>query len=152
MMQEFGAFFKKATIQGEKVEMLLSALSEAEGVFDACRMSGKTVIVTLEDIQQELPLSDEVDEAEEHEGMDELPLGKPQPSVTINNIYMNPETGEVEAERDEGHMLPGDGDWEDTDAYDAEVAEIDMGEVTPGNTERVYTDEPIPGREEGEVE
>ena len=27
-----------------------------------------------------------------------------------------------------------------------------VGEITPGNTERIYTDEPIPGREEGEVE
>lgn len=149
MKQEFRAFFKKATIQGEKVEMLLSALSEAEGVFDACRMSGKTVIVTLEDIQQELPLADEIDQAEEHEGMDELPLDQPQPSVTINNIYMNPDTGEIDAERDEGHMLPGS--WADEAEVDAEVAEIDMGGVTPGNTEHVYTDEPIPERD-GEVE
>ena len=126
MKQEFRAFFKKATIQGEKVEMLFSALSEAEGVFDACRMSGKTVIVTLEDIQQELPLADEIDQAEEHEGMDELPLDQPQPSVTINNIYMNPDTGEIE---EPAGMLPGDTEeWVETSHYDNEVGE-DIAEV-----------------------
>ena len=31
-------------------------------------------------------------------------------------------------------------------AFD-EAAEIDMSEVTPGNTERVYADQPIPERE-----
>lgn len=30
---------------------------------------------------------------------------------------------------------------------EAEAAEIDMSEVTPGNTEKVYTDQPIPKRE-----
>ena len=30
---------------------------------------------------------------------------------------------------------------------DDEAAEIDMSEVTPGNTEQVYTDQPIPKRE-----
>lgn len=30
---------------------------------------------------------------------------------------------------------------------EAEAAEIDMSEVTPGNTEQVYTDQPIPKRE-----
>ncbi|MBR3326679.1 MAG: hypothetical protein IKG69_07090 [Atopobiaceae bacterium] len=29
-----------------------------------------------------------------------------------------------------------------------EAAEIDMSEVTPGNTEKVYTDQPIPKREQ----
>lgn len=30
---------------------------------------------------------------------------------------------------------------------ETEAADIDMSEVTPGNTERVYTDQPIPERE-----
>lgn len=160
MEKQFKAFFKKYTGQGERIELTLSALSDADGVFDACRMSGKTVIVTMETLDQELPLDNL-----EPVGMDELPLegdegereADERPSLTINNIYMAPDTGEVTAERDDAHSLPAEGEtWVDLSAYEAEVdadiAEIEMDEVTPGNTEALYTDQPVPGRTEGEVE
>ena len=156
MKKQFRAFFKKYTGQGEKIELLFTALREGDGVFDACRLSDKTVIVTLETIDQELPL-DQVDPI----GMDELPIeDEPEgakPNLTINNIYMAPDTGEVTAERDDSRSLPAEGEtWVDLNAYEAEVdadiAEIEMDEVTPGNTEALYTDQPIPGRTEGEVE
>ena len=103
MKQEIKASFKQATIKAGTATLQFEVLPSAEGFTEVMKMTGGVVMLTVETEQQELPL----DEEQPTEGVvmltveteqQELPLDEEQPTegqTTINNCFVNAETGEV---------------------------------------------------------
>ncbi len=92
---EIRANFKQATVKGGTAVLQLEILTSDANAFPILKLSGKPVVLTVADIQDELPLDYE-DEGEP------LPFDKP--------ANVDAETGEVyEAIVDEGQMI-GDGE------------------------------------------
>lgn len=58
MYTSFKGFVKKVTVQGERVEMTVTAANGSKGVLDAARMTDKPLVITLDEFQQELPLDE----------------------------------------------------------------------------------------------
>ncbi len=56
------AFFKRATIAGDKATLQLEVMTENHQAFQAVRKSGKYVVLTLADAEQELPFDPETGE------------------------------------------------------------------------------------------
>lgn len=94
---EIRANFKQATVKGGTAVLQLEILTSDANAFPILKLSGKPVVLTVADIQDELPLDyDEEDEGEP------LPFDRPA------NVYA--ETGEVyEVITDEARMI-GDGE------------------------------------------
>lgn len=94
---EIRANFKQATVKGGTAVLQLEILTSDANVFPILKLSGKPVVLTVADIQDELPLDyDEEDEGEP------LPFGRP--------ANVDAETGEVyEVITDEARMI-GDGE------------------------------------------
>ena len=101
MKQEIKASFKQATIKAGTATLQFEVLPSAAGFTEVMKMTGGVVMLTVETEQQELPLDDD----------------KPaEGQTTINNYFVNADTGEineysdeVEAEVmdvDDSHMLP----------------------------------------------
>ena len=89
------ANFKQATVKGGTAVLQLEILTSDANAFPILKLSGKPVVLTVADIQDELPLDYE-DEGEA------LPFDKP--------ANVDAETGEVyEVIVDEGRMI-GDGE------------------------------------------
>lgn len=80
MKQEIKASFKQATIKAGTATLQFEVLPSAEGFTEVMKMTGGVVMLTVETEQQELPL----DEEQPTEGQ-----------TTINNYFVNAETGEV---------------------------------------------------------
>lgn len=80
MKQEIKASFKQATIKAGTATLQFEVLPSAEGFTEVMKMTGGVVILTVETEQQELPL----DEEQHTEGQ-----------TTINNYFVNADTGEV---------------------------------------------------------
>lgn len=92
---EIRANFKQATVKGGTAVLQLEILTSDANGFPILKLSGKPVVLTVADIQDELPLDYE-DEGEP------LPFDKP--------ANVDAETGEVyEVIVDEGRMI-GDGE------------------------------------------
>lgn len=92
---EIRANFKQATVKGGTAVLQLEILTSDANAFPILKLSGKPVVLTVADIQDELPLDYE-DEGEP------LPFDKP--------ANVDAETGEVyEVIVDEGRMI-GDGE------------------------------------------
>lgn len=99
MKQEIKASFKQATIKAGTATLQFEVLPSAAGFTEVMKMTGGVVMLTVETEQQELPLDEEV-----------------QGQTTINNYFVNADTGEVseyeseiEAEImdfDDAHALP----------------------------------------------
>lgn len=94
---EIRANFKQATVKGGTAVLQLEILTSDANAFPILKLSGKPVVLTVADIQDELPLYyDEEDEGEP------LPFGRP--------ANVDAETGEVyEVITDEARMI-GDGE------------------------------------------
>lgn len=91
---EIRANFKQATVKGGTAVLQLEILTSDANAFPILKLSGKPVVLTVADIQDELPLDYE-DEGEP------LPFDRP--------ANVDAETGEVyEAITDEARMI-GDG-------------------------------------------
>lgn len=92
---EIRANFKQATVKGSTAVLQLEILTSDAGAFPILKLSGKPVVLTVADIQDELPL----DYDEE---------GDPLPFERQANV--DAETGEVyEVITDEARMI-GDGE------------------------------------------
>lgn len=92
---EIRANFKQATVKGGTAVLQLEILTSNANAFPVLKLSGKPVVLTVADIQDELPLDYE-DEGEP------LPFDRP--------ANVDAETGEVyEVIVDEGRMI-GDGE------------------------------------------
>lgn len=92
---EIRANFKQATVKGGTAVLQLEILTSDANAFPILKLSGKPVVLTVADIQDELPLDYE-DEGEP------LPFDKP--------ANVDAETGEVyEVIVDEARMI-GDGE------------------------------------------
>lgn len=92
---EIRANFKQATVKGGTAELKLEILTSDASAFPILKLSGKPVVLTVADIQDELPL----DYDEEGEP---LPFDRP--------ANVDAETGEVyEVITDEARMI-GDGE------------------------------------------
>ncbi|MEE0331568.1 MAG: hypothetical protein UDP16_09890 [Collinsella sp.] len=89
--------FKQATVKGGTAVLQLEILTSDANAFPIPKLSGKPVVLTVADIQDELPLDyDEEDEGEQ------LPFDRP--------ANVDAETGEVyEVITDEARMI-GDGE------------------------------------------
>ncbi len=89
--------FKQATVKGGTAVLQLEILTSDANAFPILKLSGKPVVLTVADIQDELPLDyDEEDEGEL------LPFDRP--------ANVDAETGEVyEVITDEARMI-GDGE------------------------------------------
>lgn len=94
---EIRANFKQATVKGGTAVLQLEILTSDANVFPILKLSGKPVVLTVADIQDELPLDyDEEDEGEP------LPFDRP--------ANVDAKTGEVyEVITDEARMI-GDGE------------------------------------------
>lgn len=92
---EIRANFKQATVNGGTAVLQLEILTSDANAFPILKLSGKPVVLTVADIQDELPLDyDEEDEP--------LPFDRP--------ANVDAETGEVyEVITDEARMI-GDGE------------------------------------------
>lgn len=91
---EIRANFKQATVNGGTAELKLEILTSDAIAFPILKLSGKPVVLTVADIQDELPL--DYDEGEP------LPFDRP--------ANVDAETGEVyEVITDEARMI-GDGE------------------------------------------
>lgn len=93
---EIRANFKQATVKGGTAVLQLEILTSDANAFPILKLSGKPVVLTVADIQDELPLDyDEEDEGEP------LPFGRP--------ANVDADTGEIyEVITDEARMI-GDG-------------------------------------------
>ena len=104
MKQEIKASFKQATIKAGTATLQFEVLPSAEGFTEVMKMTGGVVMLTVETEQQELPLEEE----------------QAQGQTTINNYFVNADTGEVteygeeiEAEIEDfdgSHALPEGGE------------------------------------------
>lgn len=102
MKQEIKASFKQATIKAGTATLQFEVLPSAEGFTEVMKMTGGVVILTVETEQQELPLDDSPAEGQ----------------TTINNYFVNANTGEVTEYGDEveaeivdfEHALPEGGE------------------------------------------
>lgn len=93
---EIRANFKQATVNGGTAVLKLEILTSDANAFPILKLSGKPVVLTVADIQDELPLDYEEDEGEP------LPFDRP--------ANVDAETGEVyEVITDEARMI-GDGE------------------------------------------
>lgn len=93
---EIRANFKQATINGGTAVLQLEILTSDANAFPILKLSGKPVVLTVADIQDELPLDYDEDEGEP------LPFDRP--------ANVDAETGEVyEVITDEARMI-GDGE------------------------------------------
>ena len=94
---EIRANFKQATVKGGTAVLQLEILTSDANAFPILKLSGKPVVLTVADIQDELPLDyDEEDEGEP------LPFDRP--------ANADAETGEVyEVITDEARVI-GDGE------------------------------------------
>lgn len=93
---EIRANFKQATVKGGTAVLQLEILTSDANVFPILKLSGKPVVLTVADIQDELPLDCDEDEGEP------LPFDRP--------ANVDAETGEVyEVITDEARMI-GDGE------------------------------------------
>lgn len=94
---EIRANFKQATVKGGTAVLQLEILTSDANAFPILKLSGKPVVLTVADIQDELPLDyDEEDEGEP------LPFDRP--------ANVDAETEEVyEVSTDEARMI-GDGE------------------------------------------
>lgn len=93
---EIRANFKQATVKGGTAVLQLEILTSDGNAFPILKLSGKPVVLTVADIQDELPLDYDEDE------------GEPLPSDRPANV--DAETGEVyEVITDEARMI-GDGE------------------------------------------
>ena len=96
---EIRANFKQATLKGGTAELQLEILTSDASAFPILKLSGKPVVLTVADIQDELPL-DYDDEEDEY--------GEPLPFDRPANV--DADTGEVyEVITDEPRMI-GDGE------------------------------------------
>lgn len=90
------ANFKQATVKGGTAVLQLEILTSDANAFPILKLSGKTVVLTVAEIQDELPL-----DYDEEDG-DPLPFDRP--------ANVDAETGEVyEVITDEARMI-GDGE------------------------------------------
>ncbi|MCI6548084.1 MAG: hypothetical protein MR874_06860 [Coriobacteriaceae bacterium] len=94
MRQEIKASFKQATIKAGTATLQFEVLPSAEGFTEVMKMTGGVVMLTVETEQQELPF----EEREDAEGQ-----------TTINNYFVNAETGEV-TERQDDYLLQEGGE------------------------------------------
>lgn len=93
---EIRANFKQATVNGGTAVLKLEILTSDANGFPILKLSGKPVVLTVADIQDELPLDYDEDEGEP------LPFDRP--------ANVDAETGEVyEVITDEARMI-GDGE------------------------------------------
>lgn len=93
---EIRANFKQATVKGGTAELKLEILTSDASASPILKLSGKPVVLTVADIQDELPLDYDEDEGEP------LPFDRP--------ANVDAETGEVyEVITDEARMI-GDGE------------------------------------------
>lgn len=93
---EIRANFKQATVKGGTAVLQLEILTSDGNAFPILKPSGKPVVLTVADIQDELPLDYDEDEGEP------LPFDRP--------ANVDAETGEVyEVITDEARMI-GDGE------------------------------------------
>lgn len=93
---EIRANFKQATVKGGTAVLQLEILTSDANAFPILKRSGKPVVLTVADIQDELPLDYDEDEGEP------LPFDRP--------ANVDAETGEVyEVTTDEARMI-GDGE------------------------------------------
>lgn len=93
---EIRANFKQATVNGGTAVLQLEILTSDANAFPILKLSGKPVVLTVADIQDELPLDYDEDEGEP------LPFDRP--------ANVDAETGEVyEVITDEARMI-GDGE------------------------------------------
>lgn len=93
---EIRANFKQATVKGGTAELKLEILTSDASAFPILKLSGKPVVLTVADIQDELPLDYDDEEGEP------LPFDRP--------ANVDAETGEVyEVITDEARMI-GDGE------------------------------------------
>lgn len=91
---EIRANFKQATVKGGTAVLQLEILTSDANAFPILKLSGKPVVLTVADIQDELPLDYDEDEP--------LPFDRP--------ANVDAETGEVyEVITDEARMI-GDGE------------------------------------------
>lgn len=96
---EIRANFKQATVKGGTAVLQLEILTSDANAFPILKLSGKPVVLTVADIQDELPL--DYDDEGEGEG-EPLPFDRP--------ANVDAETGEVyEVITDEAQMI-GDGE------------------------------------------
>lgn len=94
---EIRANFKQATVKGGTAVLQLEILTSDANAFPILKLSGKPVVLTVADIQDELPLD-----------YDEEDDGEPLPFYRPANV--DAETGEVyEVITDEARMI-GDGE------------------------------------------
>lgn len=99
MKQEIKANFKQATIKNGTANLQFEVLTSAEGFMDVVKVAGSVVLLTVETEQQELPIE------EQAEGQ-----------TTINNYFVNADTGEITEQDsevidvDDDHCLPEGGD------------------------------------------
>ena len=101
MKHTIKAHFKQSTDKNGVVVMQFEALKTAKGVKDASWLSGENVYLTIEAEQQELPIED---------------AQQPENQTTINNYFVNADTGEI-TEQDvevidveDDHCLPEGGE------------------------------------------
>lgn len=93
---EIRANFKQATVNGGTAVLQLEILTSDGNAFPILKLSGKPVVLTVADIQDELPLDYDEEEGEP------LPFDRP--------ANVDAETGEVyEVITDEARMI-GDGE------------------------------------------
>ena len=92
---EIRANFKQATVKGGTAVLQLEILTSDANDFPILKLSGKPVVLTVADIQDELPLDYDEDEGEP------LPFDRP--------ANVDAETGEVyEVITDEARMIGDD--------------------------------------------
>lgn len=93
---EIRANFKQATVKGGTAVLQLEILTSDANAFPILKLSGKPVVLTVADIQDELPLDYDEDEG------DPLPFDRP--------ANVDADTGEVyEVITDKARMI-GDGE------------------------------------------
>lgn len=98
---EIRANFKQATVKGGTAVLQLEILTSDANAFPILKLSGKPVVLTVADIQDELPLDYDERDDDEDEG-EPLPFDRP--------ANVDAETGEVyEVIVDEARMI-GDGE------------------------------------------
>ena len=100
---EIRANFKQATVKGGTAVLQLEILTSDANAFPILKLSGKPVVLTVADIQDELPLDyDEQDDYDDEDAGEPLPFDRP--------ANVDAETGEVyEVIVDEARMI-GDGE------------------------------------------
>lgn len=78
MRQEINARFKQATIKDGNATLQFEVLPTAKGFVEIMKLTGGVVMLAVETEQEKLPLEEGVNQA------------------TINNYFVNADTGEVE--------------------------------------------------------